>query len=90
MSAPVLPGSPQGDYNLWLFYSLIPRGAPEPLFLELHKNVSCREARGLLGPWAPHSVCLSLILCPCPVWFCLFFFGKWRRPFCGFYVVLVS
>lgn len=78
---------PTGRLVSVFFYSLSPRGPRGPV-PELHKNVSCREARDCWGLWDPHVGYVS-------PWFVFvsslllsFLFGKWRRPLSDFYVLV--
>jgi hypothetical protein len=73
-----------------IFFTPVPQRGPSAPVPELHKNVSCREARDLLGPLGPlHPVCL-LDLCLCPIWFCLFYLASGGGLYVTFMLWLVS
>lgn len=77
---PALLGAHRETVISIFFYSHSPEGpcAPVP---ELHKNVSCREARDLLGPLGPlHHVRLSLI-CVCVQFGFVFFIWQVEEAF---------
>lgn len=52
-SAPALARSPQGDYNLCIFLLPLPRGAPEPLFLNYTRMYHAGKPETSWGLRAP-------------------------------------